>query len=260
MQKLEEELQVKLFERQKNRLTFNKNREFSVHCAEKVLKEAHRMVSQARDFDRSQHTIMVGSCAPAPLWNLLPIAAQLYPKMTIGSEIKNNAVLLDGLRDGTYQLIVLTEAPEGEDFFCQWYGEEHLYLSLPPAHPLANASEGIWLKDIDGERMLLYADIGFWHEWSRKMFPSTHFLLQQNMEDFTELVYSSASPAFVSNLAMRNDTKSTTRTAVPILDPEAHVNYYCVCRKSDHKQFNALFRELKRQGLAPIYRHSVSML
>lgn len=249
MQKLEEELQVKLFERQKNRITFNKNGEFAVRCAEKVLEEARRMVSQVRDFDRSQHTFMVGSCAPAPLWSLLPLAAQFYPGMTISSEMKSGAVLLDGLRDGTYQIIILTEATKEEGFFCQWYGEEQLYLSLPPAHPLANFSEGVWLKDIDGERMLLYADIGFWHEWSRRMLPSTYFLLQQNMQDFNELVSSSALPSFTSDLMLRNSPEISARTAVPILDPEAHVNYYCVCREADRRQFDALFHELKQQGL-----------
>ena len=37
MQKLEEELQVRLFDRQKNKLTLNKNGEVAVQCAEKVM-------------------------------------------------------------------------------------------------------------------------------------------------------------------------------------------------------------------------------
>lgn len=202
------------------------------------------MVAQVRAFDRSQRTILVGSCAPAPLWSLLPLAAQFYPEMTISSEMKIEEVLLDGLRDGTYKLIVLTRDPHEEGLYSQRCGEENLFLSLPPAHPLANYPDGVYLKDIDGERMLLYADIGFWHEWSRTMLPNTYFLLQQNIEDFSELVSSSALPSFASDVALRNDPKPGNRVHIPILDPEAHVNYYCVCRNVDQKQLSPLLQAI----------------
>lgn len=103
MQRLEEELQVSLFDRRKNRLTLNPNGEVAVQCARKVLEEARRMAEQVRAFDRSRRTILIGSCAPAPLWNLLSLVTRFFPDMTISSEMK------DGLREGVYRLIVLTE-------------------------------------------------------------------------------------------------------------------------------------------------------
>lgn len=249
MQRLEEELQVSLFDRQKNKLTLNRNGELAVQCAKRLLEEARRMVEQVRAFDRSQRTILIGSCAPAPLWNLVSLVTQFFPDMTISSEMKSDAVLLDGLRDGAYKLIVLTEEVQYDGLYCQQYGEERLYLSLPPAHPLANFHDGVWLKDIDGERMLLYADIGFWHEWSRNMLPSTYFLLQQNAQDFNELIVSSALPAFTSDAALRYDSGNSSRINVPILDPEAHVTYYCVCQSKDRQILAPVFREIKERGL-----------
>lgn len=249
MQRLEEELQVQLFERQKNKLTFNPNGETAVQWAEKVLEEARRMVEQVRAFDRSQRTILIGSCAPVPLDALFPILSRYCPDMTITSEMREAPVLLDGLRNGTYTLTVLTADPMDNRLYCQWYGEERLYLSLPPAHPLANYREGVWLRDIDGERMLLHANIGFWRRWAEKMLPSTYFLLQQNFEDFAELVSSSVLPAFSSDVMMRKNRKNHHRVQIPILDPEAHVDYYCVCRKEDQKRLVPVFREMEAQGL-----------
>lgn len=249
MQKLEEALQVRLFERQKNKLTFNQNGEMAVQCAEKVLEEARRMVEQVRSFDRSQRTILIGSCAPVPLDGLFPILSRCCPDMTITSELRENEVLLDGLRDGTYTLVVLTEAPVDDGLYCQWYGEEQLYLSLPPAHPLANDRDGVWLRDIDGERMLLHANIGFWRQWTEKMLPSTYFLLQQSYEDFAELVSSSVLPAFSSDVMMRRCREDAHRVQVPILDPEAHADYYCVCRRENQKRLAPVFREMEAQGL-----------
>lgn len=250
MQKLEEELQVSLFDRQKNKLTLNQNGEIAVRHAENVLEEVRRMVHEVRSFDRSQRTILIGSCAPAPLWELLPLVTQFFPDMTISSEMKNSSVLLDGLREGVYKLIVLTERIEDDSLYCQRYGEEQLYLALPPAHPLAVRREGVWLKEIDGERMLLYADIGFWHEWSRKMLPSTYFLLQQKLEDFSELVSSSALPSFASDLALRCNPCQSSRVHIPILDLEAHVTYYCLCRAEDQRLLAPLLREMEERGCA----------
>lgn len=249
MQKLEEELQVRLFERQKNRLTLNPNGEMAVQCAEKVLEESRRMVEQVRAFDRSRRTILVGSCAPVPLGGLFPILSRRFPDMTITSELRDNPVLLDGLREGTYTLVVLTADPADESLYCQWYGEERLYLSLPTAHPLANCREGVWLKDIDGERMLLQANIGFWRKWTEQMLPSTYFLLQQSFEDFNELLSASVLSAFSSDVMLRGCREDHHRVNIPILDPEAHANYYCVCRRADQKRLASVFREMEAQGL-----------
>ncbi|ANU48450.1 LysR family transcriptional regulator [Enterocloster clostridioformis] len=249
MQKLEDELQVQLFDRQKNKLTFNKNGEVAVQYAEKVLDEALRMVEQVRAFDRCQRTIAIGSCAPAPLDGLFPILSRYWPNMTITTEMRDDLLLLDGIRNGSYTLVVLTEDPLDNNLYCQRYGDERLYLSLPPTHPLSDCRNGVWLKDIDGERMLLHANIGFWRGWVQQMLPSTHFLLQQDFEDFNELVSSSVLPAFSSDVMMRNSHKEGHRVLLPILDSEAHVTYYCVCRQEDQKRLAPLLREIAEQGL-----------
>ena len=249
MQKLEEELQVRLFDRQKNKLTLNKNGEVAVQCAEKVMDEAMRMVEQVRAFDQAQRTIAVGSCAPAPLDGLFPVLSRYWPNMTITTEMRDASVLLDGIRSGAYTLVVLTEAPLDSGLYCQLYGDERLYLSVPSSHPLADHKDGVWLKDIDGQRMLLHANIGFWRKWAQRMLPSTHFLLQQSLEDLSELVSSSTLPAFSSDVMMRGHHEVVDRVFLPILDEDAHANYYCVCRQEDKKRLSPLLRDIEEQGL-----------
>lgn len=97
--------------------------------------------------------------------------------------------------------------------------------------------------------MLLHANIGFWRKWTEQMLPSTYFLLQQNFDDFNELVSSSVLPSFSSDIMMRNRPQENHRIQIPILDPEAHVTYYCVCRKEDQKKLNAVFQEIESEGL-----------
>lgn len=44
---------------------------------------------------------------------------------------------------------------------------EKLFFSLPLSHPLANR-KSISLKEMDGERMLLMSNVGFWNEMHKK--------------------------------------------------------------------------------------------
>ena len=149
MQRLEAELQVTLFTRQKNKIELNESGRMAVDYARKVIEQSRDMISRIQAFDRSRRTILVGACAPAPLWEIPPRLSDLYPDMTISYEIRENEVLLQGLRDGVYQLIVLPFAVEDPGIICERYGEEHLFFSLPPAHPLSG-SKALYMKDLNG--------------------------------------------------------------------------------------------------------------
>lgn len=242
MQKLEEELQVPLFIRQKNKIEFNENGELAVSHAEKILDQLKNMTTQIRQFDRSRHTISVGSCAPAPLWEIVPMLSDSYSAMTISTEIKENEVLEKGLEDGTYQLIILPYPLKGEDTCYVKFGEEHLYFSLPPAHPLSG-SKSLRFGDLNGETMLLRSRIGFWNHVKEKM-PDTHFLVQEENYAFDELVKASALPSFTTDLVTKREGIVSNRILIPISDEEASVTYYCVCKLTVKKELNGLFYKI----------------
>ena len=243
MQKLEEELQVTLFDRQKNKISLNENGKLAIELARRVVEQANDLMEQVRAFDRSQRTIFIGSCAPAPLWELSSWTSGIYPDMTVSSEMKENETLLDGLKKGLYQCIILPYPAEEPDLYSVPFETEQLYFSLPPAHPLSSA-KGLYFKDIDGETILLLAQIGFWEKLCDEKMPSTHALMQTEQADFAELVQASALPAFVSDMAMRYDGKPKNRVVIPVLDPEATATYYFVCRKGEKSKLAALIQRV----------------
>lgn len=103
--------------------------------ARRVVQQAHDLVEQVRIFDRSQRTISIGSCAPAPLWELVSLVSQLYPEMTVSSEMKGTDVLLDGLKSGVYQFIILPFASEEPEYCCFPFEKEQLYFPCRPLIP-----------------------------------------------------------------------------------------------------------------------------
>lgn len=60
----------------------------------------------------------MGSCAPAPLWEIPPLLSGLYPDRIISSELWEPEALLSGLREGVYQLAVLPFAVEEAGLAC----------------------------------------------------------------------------------------------------------------------------------------------
>ena len=53
-----------------------------------AMNQARDLVTRLQAFDRSQRTILVGSCAPVPLWEIPPVLSDLYPDRTISSEMR----------------------------------------------------------------------------------------------------------------------------------------------------------------------------
>jgi DNA-binding transcriptional LysR family regulator len=246
MQRLEDEFRVSLFEHKKNKLVLNDNGILAVEYARKTLNQANDMLEKVRHFDKSRNTLSIGSCAPGPLWEILPQLTGLYSNMTISSELKENEVLVSGLFDETYQMIVYPEPIDDTSVECKKWGEENLMLLLPDTHPLA-ASEGVYLKDMDGENMLLFSEIGFWHNLPIQKMPHSRFLLQSERFAFNELVNSSVLPSFTSDMVLRHPeqhAEAVNRVSVPILDAEAHVSYYCCYLKKSQNRLQAFLKGL----------------
>lgn len=248
MQKLEERMGVPLFRRIKNRIVLNENGKLTAEYAGRILKEEQEMIERVRLLDQSRRTITLGSCAPVPVWKLVPLLTELYGEQTIVSEVKNrDEELLEELERGRYQLVVLHEKPEKSGLYGKAFQKERLYLSLPWEHPLSAKSE-IRLQEIDGQNLLLYTQIGFWYELCRTKLPNAHFLLMNEYDAFGEVAGIGAFPSFVSDVLMGREEGrrgGAGQKVVPILDPEVDVTYYCVCQEAERKRFAALYRRLE---------------
>ena len=103
------------------------------------------------------------SCAPAPMWMLTPVISQLFSDMETQSELKNFDELDEGLLNKTYQIIITTKEVNQPGIICKKYCEEHLYVALPPAHPLSERKT-LTLSDLNGQSILLLSKLGFWFD------------------------------------------------------------------------------------------------
>ena len=241
MKKLEEELGIPLFIRRKNKLELNENGNYVLTLARELLADAEALARKARNFDRSNRTISLGVCSPAPSWLVAPLLGSLYPHKMLQTEIvAEEALLLSGLEKGTYQLIALSRKPEGEHYFMKVCGRESLMFALPKGHRYARR-KSLSFAEMNGENMILMNDIGFWNFVCTEKMPDSRFLTQSDRFSFNELVRASSLPSFTTDLAKKYLKMEDVRIEVPVSDPDASATYYLVCRKEALKEFHALF-------------------
>lgn len=250
MQRLEDELEIKIFDRNKSRLSLNENGELAVKYARNLLLQETSMIQQLRDFDRKKRTISVGFCAPALIPEFVALLSRLYEGMALSTEVTGDPRLPEHLAEGRYQLAILHDEPDPERFCSCPLDSEQLYISLPPVHPLAD-SQGLYLKELDGQTFLLYSQTGFWDDLCRRKMPSSRFLMQTEMEVLGELVANSALPAFTTDYIMKRNGEISDRITIPVLDKEASVTYYCVCPRDNADRFRRVFRYLRSRDSLP---------
>lgn len=240
MKRLEDEFQVSLFIRSKNKLELNENGKLAAKKAQQLLTDSKEMIQLIRAIDRERHTISIGSCAPMPAFALSQRASVIYKDMTITSELKSSDELIHGIRHEKYQIIILPYKPDDHDYLSKDYGSETLYLVLPINHRLANRKT-VSLNEMDGENMLLFSDIGFWHDIVTAHMPHSRFLVQTQRYDFDELTRSSILPYFATDITLRFSEIPEDRVAVSIRDDDVNVKYYAVCLRHKAMQFRELF-------------------
>ena len=261
MQHLEDELGVPLFERTKNHIALNETGWKAVVHAKQLLKDAREAVEDVRAFDRSLHTITVSSCAPAPLWRLLPALSDAFPDMTISSAIKNNEAVMDDLKAGECQLAVLSEefitgvhvsgahVPEAhisEEYTSMPFMKENLAVCVPPTHELAGKKE-VSFKELNGYNFLLGIRLGFWDDMCRQKMPASRFLVQTDQFTMQELIRESTLPCFVTDVATYDRDVYRDRITIPITDREVKVTFYIVFDGKNRKYAEVLKRFCNRR-------------
>ncbi|WP_028044094.1 LysR family transcriptional regulator [Candidatus Stoquefichus massiliensis] len=245
MQKLEDELDLILFERTKNRISLNATGLLAIEHAKRIINDTDNMKRQLKEFDRKQHTISIGSCAPAPQNYLNQKVSRFYPDKTISSEIKDMEILLKGLKENTYTFIITPYEIDNETIESIPFMEEQLFFSLPYDHPLAK-KKSISLKEMDGGRMLLMSNIGFWNQMHQETMPHTKFLIQQDRSVFYDLIELSSLPSFTSDYSMKYDGIPPNRAIVPITDQQAHAMFYCCYLKEKESTFKSFLYTLNK--------------
>ena len=224
MQHLEDAFGVTLFSRSKNKIELNATGKVAADCARKVLQEAQQAAQQVQAFDQRQRTVVVKSCAPAPLWELLPRLNASQPDRMVSSAICQNEEVLAAWQDGSCDIAILPFPIPGAKPFMQ----ENLFVCVPCSHELAK-QKTLTFAQVNGFNFLLRTQLGFWDALCREKMPASKFLVQTDTAVFDELVKASSLPCFTTDYGQLQGG-FPERVNVPLADDEAHITFYIALR------------------------------
>ena len=245
MQKLENEINVPLFDRSNKRIQLNDNGKLLARYARQILSLETEMRDAVLRLEQSRHILSIGSIAPAPIREFLPLLANYCVGKTLLSEIRDEQTLLDGLYANKYQIIVLNRPLEDENCICHRTFSERLYYSFPPVN-YPTSKEGVYFSEINGITMLMPSEVGFWREVVKKYMPDSQLIEQTTNEEINTIAENSSFASFNSDIGIQYNILRPNRIEVPILDDVAATYYYCICLK-DSQIGNILLNNLQNQ-------------
>jgi len=223
MKKLEDEMGVILFVREKNKLSLNDTGEVTVSHAKLVLSAHAEMINSVQEYDRRKRTIHILSCAPYPMWEIARKVSSANPGCSVITELAMPDVIEAKAKLGVPDIAILPYSASVDGYKCDYWGEENLGFTLPLSHPLAS-KDTISFKDLDGEKILVFSEIGFWDDIHKRNMPNTEFIYMNNRDDIRTIVSMSEIPTFFTREASGNLTNN--RKGILINDKDAHVEYY----------------------------------
>ena len=247
MQKIEQVIGVELFLRKKNSIALNDNGKLFAQLAQNILCQIHDAIEKVREFDRKNRTIFVGACAPVPLNKIIFLLNQNFPDVSISSELNAEEYLLNGLHNEIFNLVILHECPNARELFKLKCGSEKLFLAVPRNHNFAN-KDGVFLEELNGEKVLLYSKIGFWYDLCKKKAPNAKFLMQTERDVFKELAEATPFLSFTTDFLIDNGFAQKNCLYKPVLNTEAEVTYYCVCKSNYVSRFKNCFDSISKNS------------
>lgn len=228
MHHVEEAFGAPLFHRGKNRIELTDTGKVAVEQASSLLAEAEKAIQAVQAFERNQHMITIHSCAPVPLWSLLPELSRRFPENIISSKLTTNMdEIIQNVISGNADIGILPQSCPHKDLRCIPYLQEQLYVCIPEEHTLAEQSH-LSLSQINGFNCLLRDEIGFWTNLVKSKMPASRFLIQTDEFEFEELVRTSTLLCFSSSKAPGSEQTLKGRKRIPLTDPEVNVTYHLI--------------------------------
>lgn len=247
MKKLEADMGIALFHRDKRKLTLNAAGRVAAEYARRVLEDECEMLTAVYEADRRERTLTLGSCGILAVNRLIPVLTQSFAGKSILTEMASDDALIARLKNRSCQLVVLHERPEDKSIFCQRYLREQIYISVPNAHPLA-AKQELHSADLALCSILTF-DLGFWVPLCREKLPNTSFLIQTDADTMDELVDASNLLVFNSDQMLADGYVPEGRKNLPLREDFASTVYYVCCLDSEKARYASFFNVIRSEAI-----------
>ena len=244
MKMLEKELGVQLFDRSKNKIVLNEVGLEAAQLAEDYLKREDFMVRQIQEKAWQMRTLTVASYIFNLRKDLVSRLSVLFPERNIISEQLSSEQLPLGLLQGRFDYIITEYEIDEPNVCCVPYVTDKLWIRLNKNDPLAH-KRSIDINDLKNEKILLWAQSGFWASYIRKQYGQIVQLITVSSEqEYYDLIDAFDIRAFILDTTLSSAPNRQNRHIyVPLSDPAAQKTFYLCCQTKNERYIPQLVKK-----------------
>lgn len=250
LKRLEDELEVALFIREKNRLILTEAGRLLLHHANIIIEAQEKAVAEIHLLKERSSEFRVGFCDPGPMWYYSPRynmnAPQKEMKAEVYPDIYREAYYL---QNENYDVIISYGRVDHPQIESIPLVHEYFMLSVPKRHPAA-MQKSISIREAKlPDILLLYVEGSFFqgqHQFWQEMEPYTRiekctdfFLYQQRIKN-TDV------PTLSTFLSKNYRDDGDGRVLIPISDPELSIDYHVSYLKKNRKKLAPFLEWIKK--------------
>ncbi|MCM1223481.1 MAG: LysR family transcriptional regulator [Lachnospiraceae bacterium] len=250
LKRLEHELEMPLFDRNKNRLKLNEAGSILLRHTDLILTQLDQAKSELRDYAKKDSTIRIGFCDPGPMWYFTPRYSYTRHEKALEpglyDDIENETAYL--LND-KYDALISFGHIDHPDIISRPLIHEHFMLSVTNGSPLAKQREvsirslklpSILLLDVGGS--FFRSQEAFW----RELEPDTKLELCDDFFIYNQLVQNSDVVTTSTRISRHYGFHGIDRILIPVTDPELSVDYHISFLKKNKKRVSFLIEWLEQ--------------
>lgn len=250
MQKLETDWDVRLFDRQPNRLSLTPAGELAAKEAASLLAANHQAVERVRNFERSQSIFAIAATIPGPLIALRHIQSELPKNTRLSAASQPEDQVITGLNNNDYLLGFSNHPLSTETIDSQLIGTEHLAINLNQFMFQANQAT-ITFAELKDLSFVVPSDIGPWRKIIQANIPNAKFFYQEERAAMAEITKYADFPYFSTNIsefdmiAPQQTPPNDSRVCLPISDAAAQMSVYAIYLRSERDRVQPVISQLK---------------
>jgi len=242
IQKLERDLGVRLIDRSQKNITMTEAGNRLLVFARSLDGEWDNL---RRDIDRLREEVtgeLTIAASTIPGEYLLPAILgefkSLHPAVRARVVVSDSGTVIDGVREGSFEVGFCGAVPEGQDVESVKMGEDEIVLIVFPEHPFAERKEVppselegepfIFREETSGTQQSLEAMMG---QTGHNLKKWTPHLVMGTTQAVLSGVEAKAGIAFVSDLALKKSLALGLVRQVSVAGMHLRRDFYCVYRK-----------------------------